>query len=75
MSIIVRDDGFHQDTWEKDGGLFIDLEKFGQDVAEKDASKTALDIPNDAHIETLPKLFENVAMIRIPFPGFADGRG
>ncbi len=75
MSIIVRDSGFEQDTWEAEGGLFIDLEKYGQDVADREASKTAIDIPNDVTVESLKGLFESAAMIRIPFPSFADGRG
>lgn len=75
MSIIVRDNGFQKDTWEQDGGLFIDLEKFGQDVAPKNADKTALDIPNSVNTQSLLGLFDNVTMIRIPFPSFADGRG
>lgn len=75
MSILVRDSGFIKDTWEAEGGLFIDLEKFGQDVAEKVAENTCLDIPNDVDTESLAILFDNVAMIRIPFPSFADGRG
>ena len=64
MAIIVRDDGFHEDTWERDGGLFIDLEKFGQDVAAKVAERTALDIPNDVTTQSLLGLFDNVAMIQ-----------
>ena len=75
MSIIVRDSGFAIDTWEADGGLFIDLEKYGQDVAEREPEKTAIDIPNDITIASLKGLFESAAMIRIPFPSFADGRG
>lgn len=75
MSVIVRDDGFHTDDWEANGGLFIDLEKYGQDVAEKDPANTCLDIPNDVSVASLSGLFENAAMIRIPFPSFADGRG
>lgn len=75
MSIIVRDSGFEMDTWESDGGLFIDLEKYGQDVAEREPTKTAIDIPNDVTVESLKGLFESAAMIRIPFPSFADGRG
>lgn len=75
MSIIVRDSGFAKDTWEADGGLFIDLEKYGQDVAERESVKTAIDIPNDITIASLKGLFESAAMIRIPFPSFADGRG
>lgn len=75
MSVIVRDSGFEKDTWEADGGLFIDLEKYGQDVAERDPAKTAIDIPNDVTINSLKGLFGSAAMIRIPFPSFADGRG
>ena len=75
MAVIVRDDGFFPDTWEKEGGLFIDLEKYGQDVADKRPEKTALDIPNSVGVDSLEGLFEEVAMIRIPFPSFADGRG
>jgi len=75
MSVIVKDDGFHKDTWEASGGLFIDLEKFGQDVTAKNPVNTALDVPNDTKLQSLLGLFQNVAMIRIPFPSFADGRG
>ena len=75
MSVIVRDSGFEQDTWEQEGGLFIDLEKYGQDVSERIPEKTCIDIPNDVTIESLKGLFESAAMIRIPFPSFADGRG
>ena len=75
MSVLVRDSGFEQDTWEAEGGLFIDLEKYGQDVAEHPSGKTCLDIPNDVSVESLKGLFRNAAMIRIPFPSFADGRG
>lgn len=75
MPVIVRDGGFAQDDWEAQGGLFIDLEKYGQDVAERNAEVTCLDIPNDVSIASLKGLFENAAMIRIPFPSFADGRG
>jgi len=75
MSILVRDGGFVKDEWEAKGGLFIDLEKFGQDVAEKVAENTCLDIPNDVNADSLEAIFDNIAMIRIPFPSFADGRG
>ena len=75
MSVIVRDNGFEKDTWELEGGIFIDLEKYGQDVMERDPSKTAIDIPNDVTIESLKGLFGSASMIRIPFPSFADGRG
>ena len=75
MSIIVTDSGFAPDNWEENGKLFVDLEKFGQDVADKVAENTCLDIPNDVSTESLTGIFENVAMIRIPFPSFADGRG
>lgn len=75
MSVLVRDTGFVKDEWQAKGGLFIDLEKYGQDVADKVVENTCLDIPNDVETESLVALFDNVAMIRIPFPSFADGRG
>lgn len=75
MSIIVKDSGFEQDTWEAEGGLFIDLEKYGQDVAERKPELTCIDIPNDVPVDSLAGLFTNAAMIRIPFPSFVDGRG
>ena len=75
MSVLVADSGFATDDWASNGGMFVDLEKFGQDTAEKVPEKTCLDIPNDVSADSLTGLFENVAMIRIPFPSFADGRG
>ncbi len=75
MSVIVSDNGFGQDDWETRGGLFIDLEKYGQDIMDRKPDVTCLDIPNDVSVESLAGLFENAAMIRIPFPSFADGRG
>lgn len=75
MSVIVRDSGFEKDTWVLEGGIFIDLEKYGQDVAERDPAKTAIDIPNNVTVDSLKGLFASAAMIRIPFPSFADGRG
>ncbi|GIX14686.1 MAG: hypothetical protein KatS3mg118_2645 [Paracoccaceae bacterium] len=35
----------------------------------------AIDLPNDADPERLAPHFDRVALIRIPFPVFADGRG
>lgn len=75
MSVLVRDNGFAADTWEANGGLFIDLEKYGQDVVDKQVSNTCLDISNDTRVEGLKGILEHVSMIRIPFPSFADGRG
>ncbi|MEL7429322.1 MAG: DUF934 domain-containing protein [Pseudomonadota bacterium] len=75
MSILVRETGFSKDTWLADGGLFIDLEKFGQDLAEKVPEKTCLDVPNSVSVDSLKGILGNVAMIRVPFPSFADGRG
>ena len=75
MSILVTENGFKEDYWASEGGLFIDLEKFGQDLAEKTPEQTCLDIPNDVQISSLAGIMENVSMIRIPFPSFADGRG
>jgi uncharacterized protein (DUF934 family) len=59
MSVIVRDDGFHEDDFrggEVRGGAVIDI---------------AADTLPDA----LPARFDGVEMIRVAFPIFSDGRG
>ncbi|MEM7215216.1 MAG: DUF934 domain-containing protein [Pseudomonadota bacterium] len=75
MSVIVRNSGFEKDTWEMEGGLFIDLEKFAQDVVERSPENTCIDVPNDTNLNSLKGVLESASMIRIPFPSFADGRG
>lgn len=40
-----------------------------------DFDGNAIDIAQDTRPDDLPTSFEGIDMIRIPFPGFADGRG
>lgn len=46
-----------------------------QDLAQNLAEDLAVDLPNDGDPETLRPYLDRVALIRIPFPSFADGRG
>jgi uncharacterized protein (DUF934 family) len=61
MSVIVRDDGFHAEDWT--GGF---------DMPDGVAG-VAVEIGPDADPSALP--LAGVAMIRIRFPRFSDGRG
>ena len=69
MSVIVTDDGFAPDDWQ-----------FGYldpDLVLDDASRpaVALDLANDADLAPLSPVLDRIDLIRITFPGFADGRG
>lgn len=66
MSVLVNDTGFVADDW--DCG-FRDL-----DVTPANDCPHGIDLPSDTRPEALAGL-SNVAMIRIDFPGPADGRG
>ncbi len=63
MSVIVRDDGFHPDDW-----------TLGYAAPCANANAPGIDLGPDADLAQLPPL-ERVAMIRIAFPSFSDGRG
>lgn len=66
MSVIVRDTGFAPDDWQAD-------------IAPLDAvlsgNGTAVDLPGDADAAALAPHLGRLALIRVAFPGFADGRG
>lgn len=65
-STLVTDSGFSHDDWT---GGFTPL-------SEAPANDTAsLDLPSDADVTALLPRLGGVAMIRIDFPSFADGRG
>jgi uncharacterized protein (DUF934 family) len=68
MSVIVNDDGFAPDHWPDHGRGDITA------PGEADSHSTALDLTSDADPETVA-LTPALQMIRIDFPGFADGRG
>ncbi len=65
MTVIVTDSGFTADTWTLG---FVPLDEAANDVA-------ALDVPSTADpVEVIAQL-AGVEMVRVDFPGFADGRG
>ncbi|MEJ6398630.1 DUF934 domain-containing protein [Yoonia sp. 208BN28-4] len=66
MSVIVNDTGFGADDW--DCG-FRDLE-----TQPANDCPQGVDLPSDTDTAALAGLL-NVAMIRVDFPSFADGRG
>ena len=68
-SVIVRDDGFHED--DLSGAGFISLEKLCRGVEEP----VFLHLENDEDPSCLPLHFCWLRMVRIPFPDFVDGRG
>ena len=68
MSVIVTDQGFSDADWPPG---FLNLVQ----LRNSETGGHAVDIPNDIEADELTRFFPQVAMFRIPFPGFADGRG
>jgi uncharacterized protein (DUF934 family) len=69
MSVIVTDTGFAPEDWTAG---FVPL----ADLAEKlGTPAVAVDLGSDADPEALTAHLEQVDLIRIDFPSFADGRG
>ncbi|MFD1912332.1 DUF934 domain-containing protein [Halodurantibacterium flavum] len=64
MSVIVTDEGFRPDDWT--GGFAVPGERTGHQ---------ALDLAEDTEPETLRDQLAGVELIRVAFPGFANGRG
>ena len=69
MSVIVTDQGFATDDWSAGYTL---LQNHPSDEAGRGL---ALDLPSDTQPGELSGKLEGVAMIRVDFPSFADGRG
>lgn len=65
MTVIVTDRGFGPDNWR---GEFTALAEAGPDAV-------ALDLPADTDPASLAGRLAGVAMIRVDFPVFSDGRG
>lgn len=65
MTVIVTDSGFGPDDWTAG---FTPLDAAG-------ATAVSLDLPADTDPADLAGRLEGVAMIRVDFPVFADGRG
>ena len=71
MTIVVRDDGFHAEDWHE-GFAALDT---AQEALQGPNALRALDVAGDTAAEDLQALLAHVAMIRVTFPTFADGRG
>ncbi len=68
MNVLVTDTGFSADDWTGD---FIAL----TDMAANDCGAVAIYLASDAEPTDLAQCLERIAMIRVDFPSFADGRG
>ena len=68
MSVIVTDTGFHDDDWIHGFSAPAELPANTPPVL-------ALDLASDAQPETLAGRLDQIDMIRVDFPSFADGRG
>ncbi len=69
MTRIVTEAGFAPDDWTEG---FTPLEAFD---AEPDAPPRGLDLPCDVAPEALEGRLDAIAVIRVDFPVFSDGRG
>ncbi|MCA8882456.1 MAG: DUF934 domain-containing protein [Rhodobacteraceae bacterium] len=67
MSVIVTDTGFADDTW---SGPFVAASDLTQD-----ADGVSVDLSSDADPAVLSAHLDRIALIRVDFPSFADGRG
>ncbi|WP_166415484.1 DUF934 domain-containing protein [Cochlodiniinecator piscidefendens] len=68
MTVIVTDTGFGTDDW-ANGFFTLD------ELPANHPPALAVDLPSDAEPDDLQDLLENIDMIRVDFPSFADGRG
>lgn len=69
MSIIVTDQGFEADDWTYG---FTPLDQL---AANDSAPAVAIDLAPDADPQALADRIDAIDLIRVDFPGFADGRG
>lgn len=69
MNVIVKDNGFQRDDWTAD---FITPDQL---AANDDGAHVAVDLAPDTNIAVVADHLDRIAMIRIDFPSFADGRG
>lgn len=69
MSVIVTDEGFAHEARPPE---FITPTALADDATGR---QRAVDLPADARADTIAAHFPRLALIRIAFSGFADGRG
>ncbi len=70
-NIIVRDDGFASDGWNRGYISFEDIEA----VAETEKDALAIDLQSDFDAAALLPWIDQIDLVRIDFPVFSDGRG
>lgn len=68
MTTLVTDTGFAADDWQSD---FLTIDH----LRVSDTAGHAVDIAGDVDLETLKEFLPRLALIRVDFPSFADGRG
>lgn len=68
MTVLVTDNGFKTADWPPG---FLTLEE----LRASDTAGHALHLENDVDPEDVREFFGRLAIIRVPFPSFADGRG
>ena len=70
MTVIVTDTGFAPDDWT---GGFVGIDE----LAAMDAlpGGLAVDLPNDRDPAELAARLDRIALIRVAFPAYTDGRG
>lgn len=69
MNVLVTDQGFGKDDWTNG---FVSAEQIG---AAADAPMLAVDLPSETDPASLAGLLQGIALIRVEFPSFTDGRG
>ncbi|WP_420863148.1 DUF934 domain-containing protein [Algirhabdus cladophorae] len=69
MSVLINDDGFHADDWDR-GFVAVDALP-----ANEGGGVVSVDLPSDADLASLGNRLIGADIIRIDFPSFADGRG
>lgn len=68
MTVIVTDSGFGVDGF---SGDIVALDQ----IPANDAAGLGVDVPSSTNPEALGPYLNDLALIRIDFPSFADGRG
>ncbi|MEL6645238.1 MAG: DUF934 domain-containing protein [Pseudomonadota bacterium] len=68
-TVLVRDDGFHAEDWT------ARITALGDLAANDDAAEIAIDLASDDDPAGLTDRLGQIALIRVDFPSFADGRG
>lgn len=68
-TVLVRDDGFHPEDWT------APITPLGDLAANDDAADLAVDLASDDDPAGLTDRLPQIALIRVAFPSFADGRG